>query len=144
MTNPRIIGEEIIDLMLSIPGMNALLPNGAAMHVEAEGNREKAVGAMKMDSALLVWDGMSTTSDGGGEVYQHDYRLYVRLSETGYADFLTAWHDGVPADGDGQPMIYNSLPSVSERIELVQAQSVVGADFADYLEIYFTVLDRQG
>jgi hypothetical protein len=144
VTSPDTIANEIVARMMAIPGMAGLLPNGASYHTATLGSREKAVGRMKDNEALLVWDGMTLASDGEGDVYQHDFRLYVRLSSGSFGAFVTLWHDGIPTNGEGVKLVYTALPSVNERMELMSAQAVVGEDGAEYLEIYFTVMDRQG
>jgi hypothetical protein len=144
MTNPDIIAAEIVDRVTSIPGMDAALANGFSYHSEALGNREKAIDAMRENQGLLIWDGMIAAEDNGASVYQHDFRIYVRVASMSFAAFLALFHDGIPAAGEGLKMIYNNIPSVAERIELVTASPVVGKDFADYLEIYIQILDRQG
>ena len=121
MTNPDTIAAEIVARVLSIPGMTAALPNGFSYHTEVSGNREKAVDSMRENSALLTWDGMVPTLDNGGEVYQHDFRIFVRVTTMSFAAFLTLFHDGIPSAGDGQQMIYTHIPSVAERLELGSA-----------------------
>lgn len=144
MTNPDIIAQEIVDRINAIPGMAAAVPNGVVYHTEESGNREKAVDSMPDNSALLTWDGMTATNDGDSFVYQHDFRIYVRIATMSFASFLTLFHDGIPAGGDGLKMIYTNITSVAERIELASATPVVGNDGADYLEIYIQIYDRQG
>jgi hypothetical protein len=144
MTNPDVIAAEIVARANAIPGFAAALSNGVTYHTEQLGNREKAVDAMPDNSALLTWDGMIAATDGDGAVYQHDFRMYVRVDNLSFASLLTLFHDGIPAGGDGLKMIYTNIPSVSERIEIASATPVVGKDNADYLEIYLQILDRQG
>jgi hypothetical protein len=144
MTNPDTIANEIVTRLLAIPLLVSALPNGIAYHTEVLGTREKAVDSMRDNSALLTWDGMVAATDGDGQVYQHDFRLYVRANANSFGTVLLRLHDGVPTVGDGMKMIYTNIPSVAERIELASALPVVGKDNADYLEIYFTILDRQG
>lgn len=144
MTNPDTIAAEIVARVISIPGMSSALPNGFSYHTEQLGNREKAVDSMPDNSALLTWDGMIAANDGDSFVYQHDFRIYVRIETMSFPSFLTLFHDGIPAAGDGLKMIYTNIPSVAERIEVASATAVVGKDNADYLEIYIQLLDRQG
>ena len=101
MTNPDTIGAEMLARLVAIPGMAAMLVNGAVYHSATAGSREKALGAMLDNQALLVWDGMTTASDGEGEVYQHDFRFYVRLTAVSFGQFLTLMHDGIPTNGEG-------------------------------------------
>jgi len=144
MTNPDLIASEIVTRVMSIPGMDAALPNGVAYHTEVLGNREQAVDAMLDNSALMTWDGLIAATDGDGAVYQHDFRIYIRIQTISFASLLTLFHDGIPSAGDGLKMIYTNIPSVAERIELASATPVVGKDNADYFEIYIQILDRQG
>jgi hypothetical protein len=144
MTNPDTIASEIIERVWSIPGMSDVLPNGLTYHSETMGNREKAVNSMQEDSALVTWDGMIPSTDEAGGVYQHDFRIYVRVTTISFGSFLALFHNGVPAAGEGLPMIYSNIPSVAERIEVGSAIPVVGDDQVDYLEIYITIMDRQG
>ena len=146
MINPDTIAAEIIARALSIPTMTTVLANGFAYHSEADGgSREKAIDGMSLNKALMTYEGTIASQDNGGFVYQHDFRIFVRLSSLSFGSFLALFHDGVPAlGGAGLKMIYTNIPSVAEVIELSTATPVIGKDFADYLELYITILDRQG
>jgi len=109
MTNPDSIAAEIVARVVSIPGMTTALTNGFSYHSEAMGNREKAVDAMRENQGLLTWDGMLATEDNGGGVYQHDFRIYVRVTTMSFAAFLTLFHDGVPSAGDGLSSVLASV-----------------------------------
>jgi hypothetical protein len=43
----------------------------------------------------LGWtDGMIAATDGDGQVYQYDFRMYVRVETMSFASLLTLFHDG--------------------------------------------------
>jgi hypothetical protein len=139
MTNPNSLASEIVELLEAVPALSTILTNGISYYQETESGLPRSVYQLVLDAALLAYIGYELTEDGG-EVVQHTFSLYVRLSVGTFGAFVDAMLSGVPAGYD-QAFCNLSL-SNGERILLESASRATDDELNEYFEVRITVNDR--
>ncbi len=139
MTNPNTLGAELVALLAAVPAIAAALSNGIAYYQETESGLARSVYQLRLDSGLVAYIGFELTEDGG-EVVQHTFNFYARLSSGTFGVLVNGLLSGIPA---GQQQAFCNLSlSNGERILVESASRATDEEFSEYFEMRITINDR--
>lgn len=139
MTNPNTLASELVTLLLAIPGVATILSSGVVYYEESESGLPRSVYQLLLDAGLLAYIGFELTEDGG-EVVQHTFNFYVRLSTGTFGQLVNELLTGVPT-GHSQTFCNLSL-SNGERILIESASRSSDEELNEFFEVRMTVNDR--
>jgi hypothetical protein len=104
-----------------------------------------AIHQMPAPSIMAAWQGTAPGSFGGFDVWKHSVTLYLRARETFDGDPQTPYYrifrlvtKGVPAHGDGQPMLNLGIHPSCHPMDLPFIQRQTDAEGLDYFEVPLT------
>lgn len=139
MTNPNTLGAEMVALLAAVPAIAAALPNGISYYQETESGLARSVYQLRLDAGLVAYIGFELTEDGG-EVIQHTFNFYARLSVGTFGALVDGLLSGIPT---GQQRSFcNLFLSNGERILIESASRSTDEELSEFFEIRITVNDR--
>ena len=104
-----------------------------------------AIHSMPAPSVMAAWQGTAPGSFGGFDVWKHSVTLYLRAREAFDGDPPTPYYrlfrlitKGVPASGDGQPLLNLQIHQSCHPMDLPLIQRQTDAEGLDYFEVPIT------
>ena len=139
MTNPNTLGAELVALLVAVPAISSALANGIAYYQETESGLPRSVYQLRLDAGLVAYIGCELTEDGG-EVMQHTFNFYARLSSGTFGALVDGLLSGIPP---GQQQAFCNLAlSNGDRILVESASRASDEELSEIFEIRITVNDR--
>ncbi len=153
MTNSAELVTALVMALRDIPELVTAMEgdrdriSGYYDHYPDESNIRLAIARMRPPAILVAWQGTVPGRSGPAEAWRHLFSLYLRAGQTAYTRL---WHlivNGVPASGDGQPMLFTEVhpdcypidtPSIRRNTLVIAAENVM----LDYFEISTSLTEK--
>lgn len=148
MVDPSELITNLIAALRDIPELTAEMDgDGERIYPYHDSYPEKvslvhAIHTMPAPGLMAVWQGTQPGSFGGVDIWKHQVTLFLRAKQASTEDAPSAYYrlfrlitKGVPASGDGQPMINVTVHPSCYPMDLPQIQRQTDAEGLDYFEI---------
>jgi hypothetical protein len=101
-----------------------------------------AIHNMPAPGVMAVWQGTQPGTFGNNEVWKHQVTLFLRAKQMFEGDAPSAYYrlfrliiKGVPASGDGAPLVNTTVHQSCYPMDLPQIQRQTDSEGLDYFEV---------